>query len=1099
MLACGSVPDPVQEKRLSIPDHEPLRLIGRGSYGEVWLARNLMGTYRAVKVVYHHSAGEDRAFEREFAGITRYEPVSRSHEGLIQVLHVGRSGEANCFYYIMELADDAGQKTEAGRMAPPFNPETYSPKTLRSEINRRGSLPLEQCLSISLSLAAGLAHLHQRGLLHRDLKPSNIIFVNDRPKLADIGLVAEVGEAASVVGTEGFIAPEGSGTPQADLYALGKVLYEMSTGKDRQNFPELPAEWLDGRRELLEFNEIVLKACDANPARRYRSAEEVQAELALLQIGKSVRRLRAVERQLAFMKHFGLAAALVGLLAVGGYLVAKREARLEREQVQRIERAEQEARRQLWNAYLAQARAGRHSGMTGARLDSLEAIRRAAAMTNPPSLRAELRSEAAACLSLVDLRPLSSVSIPRPSGGQIWLDGALERCAVSEPQGDIRIRRLGDSGEEFVLPGSGSPVTFLYRTITRDRFLAAGYRDGHIRVWDLTRRALALDIPNVPLTNAVEFSADNRLLAFTRTDREIALYDLESRAWTRTVSSPEPVRDVVFSPDGRTLAVLPLAAHEALLLSLDDGRLIARLPHPSAVAALVWQPGGSTLATACADSHIRVWDAADGQLLRTLSGHLAEGVQVAFHPSGQFLASASWDGTTRLWDAITGDPLVVLPSFGSDLRFSRDGRRLAFVIAGENSVQLIEVVDERIWRPLLERPKPSASKEFPRGPWGIEFSPDGRLLVSAGDDGVRFWDPARGQELGHLPVGHTYSALFGPRGEDLVLCGESGISRWPMTAGESSNQVVLGPPRTISARDRRYKRGSQSADGAVLAYLHESYVSVRKGDDYARLPGLVAPHSVAVSADGRWIAASSFGEQNQVLVWETGTGRQLWAGATGERAVMGVPDLAFSTDGRWLVSGAGKEFCFWDVQTGRPVRRLPRRNAVDLHGPVAFSRDGRLLALALSRTQVQLLDAATGAEIALLDPPVPGVISWLAFSPAGSQLAVATESHLIQLWDLARLREELRALRLDWDQPPLPPATVHPALRVETNGAAAHPGSATLPWPGVAVWSSAFRRSGWAPRAFPGRNRLKAELQTGVLAGCAHGPVAALPRLDSNK
>src|SRR5439155_24726731 len=114
----------------------------------------------------------------------------------------------------------------------------YAPKTIRSEITRRGRLPFEECLQLSLSLTAGLGHLHKAGLVHRDIKPSNIIFVSGMPKLADIGLVADVGEARSFVGTEGFIPPEGPGTPAADLFSLGKVLYEASTGKDRQDFPE---------------------------------------------------------------------------------------------------------------------------------------------------------------------------------------------------------------------------------------------------------------------------------------------------------------------------------------------------------------------------------------------------------------------------------------------------------------------------------------------------------------------------------------------------------------------------------------------------------------------------------------------------------------------------------------------------------------------------------------------------------------------------------------------------------------------------------------------------------------------------------------------
>ena len=71
-----------------IPDHELIRLIGLGSYGEVWLARNIMGTYRAVKIIYRHTFEHGRPFEREYAGIRKFEPISRSHEGQI--------GRASC-------------------------------------------------------------------------------------------------------------------------------------------------------------------------------------------------------------------------------------------------------------------------------------------------------------------------------------------------------------------------------------------------------------------------------------------------------------------------------------------------------------------------------------------------------------------------------------------------------------------------------------------------------------------------------------------------------------------------------------------------------------------------------------------------------------------------------------------------------------------------------------------------------------------------------------------------------------------------------------------------------------------------------------------
>ena len=87
-------------KRLptSKPDHTLVRRIGQGSYGEVWLAQNIMGTWRAVKVVFRHTFSSDRPYEREFAGIQRFEPLSRGHEGLVDLLHIGRNDQAGYFY-----------------------------------------------------------------------------------------------------------------------------------------------------------------------------------------------------------------------------------------------------------------------------------------------------------------------------------------------------------------------------------------------------------------------------------------------------------------------------------------------------------------------------------------------------------------------------------------------------------------------------------------------------------------------------------------------------------------------------------------------------------------------------------------------------------------------------------------------------------------------------------------------------------------------------------------------------------------------------------------------------------------------------------------
>src|SRR5205823_8821444 len=153
------------------------------------------------------------------------------------------------------LADD----TEAGEE---IVPETYVPKTLKEMRARQNRLAPAECLSIAVALTRALAHLHRHGLLHRDIKPSNVIFVHGVPKLADIGLVSAMDSSHSFVGTEGFVPPEGPGSAAADVFSLGKVIYEISSGQNRNEFPKLPEdlETLEDRRALLELNEVVLKA-----------------------------------------------------------------------------------------------------------------------------------------------------------------------------------------------------------------------------------------------------------------------------------------------------------------------------------------------------------------------------------------------------------------------------------------------------------------------------------------------------------------------------------------------------------------------------------------------------------------------------------------------------------------------------------------------------------------------------------------------------------------------------------------------------------------------------------------------------------------------
>ncbi len=281
----SAIPDEVSAQIPIIPDHELLRVIGRGAYGEIWLARTVTGAFRAVKIVYRSTFESERAFLREFEGMSAFEPISRAHGGFINILHVGRT--ADYLYYTMELADDhlAGRRIDI---------LSYEPRTLKSDLARHKRFSADDSIRLGLSLTQALEALHTRGLTHRDIKPSNIIFIEGVPKLADIGLVAASGQQ-SFVGTEGYIPPEGPGTPRADIYSLGKLLYETCTGKDRLDFPEIDSQLSTrpDRERLLQLNDVLVKACANDPKKRYSSAAEMHQDLAALERGERPRKSRA--------------------------------------------------------------------------------------------------------------------------------------------------------------------------------------------------------------------------------------------------------------------------------------------------------------------------------------------------------------------------------------------------------------------------------------------------------------------------------------------------------------------------------------------------------------------------------------------------------------------------------------------------------------------------------------------------------------------------------------------------------------------------------------------------------------------------------------
>jgi serine/threonine protein kinase len=232
---------------------------------------------------------------------------------------VGRLEELGLLYYVMELADDVAAGTD-------IDPDTYEPLTLKSLRTRRPILPAAEVVRLGVELARGLAGLHAVGLIHRDVKPSNIILVNGVPKLADIGLVSSREVSVTSLGTPGYAPPEGSGSLSADLWGLGRILYELVTGLSTKEFPRLPPDF-DQREDagiLLELNEVVMRACEPDPQDRYATAQHMLDELLLVQAGRSVQELNRTRARLRTL------ARVAGIAAAAGRARRHRRSRCEK-------------------------------------------------------------------------------------------------------------------------------------------------------------------------------------------------------------------------------------------------------------------------------------------------------------------------------------------------------------------------------------------------------------------------------------------------------------------------------------------------------------------------------------------------------------------------------------------------------------------------------------------------------------------------------------------------------------------------------------------------------------------------------------------------
>jgi hypothetical protein len=256
-------------------EYEILGEIARGGMGVVYRARHrALGREVALKMILHGGA--------DLTAVRRFEQEAKAaaaldHPGIVPLFDFGvHQGQP---YFTMPLVPGG---------------------SLAAQVKKGGPPPVEETLRLMRGIIDAVGHAHQRGVVHRDLKPENVLIdAEGRPRITDFGLAKlRDGECANltapgqVLGTPAYVAPEqvGSGHPvgpAADVYALGGILYFLLTGKPpffgpsvaavllsvverppappRQHSPSVPPD----------LEAVCLRCLEKDPARRYRSAEEM--------------------------------------------------------------------------------------------------------------------------------------------------------------------------------------------------------------------------------------------------------------------------------------------------------------------------------------------------------------------------------------------------------------------------------------------------------------------------------------------------------------------------------------------------------------------------------------------------------------------------------------------------------------------------------------------------------------------------------------------------------------------------------------------------------------------------------------------------------
>lgn len=510
-------------------------------------------------------------------------------------------------------------------------------------------------------------------------------------------------------------------------------------------------------------------------------------------------------------------------------------------------------------------------------------------------------------------------------------DGRVLATASSD--GSVRLWDVASGAELRVLPGNGKGVAAL--DFGPEGLLAVSSWDrspergvwGVVNLWDAEsgERLEHLEHGIKPIA-ALAFAPDGATLAAGTWDNDVALWHVGEwgqpvRLFPPANDDDQAVRDLAFAPDGKELVVTYAdgrarrydAATHALLGTLDT----TALGEVKELNDATYLADGQRLATVGADLTLRLWERASGRLLGEYAGHEASVQSVVAGPEGRWLYTAGADGTVRSWDLEALDPARSVwrgPSTSYSLALDPSGERAA-VTGWEGRLRIVEVATGR---ELASWPAHGTSGV------GVDWSADGRWLVSTGNDGgVKLWDAtshALVRELARLD-GQVLCARFSPD------------SKLVAAPGAGSALVLYRVP-----------------DGGVEATL-------------AGEGGRVG--YLAFSPDGRRLAAGH--PDGRVQLFDVAA-RTLVRVLEGHAA--GQVALSFHPRAEELLTVSGRELRTWHARTGEPLGGLPAARSAVHH--LAHAPGGDRVALGLSDGSLELW-RTDGGDVLLRLPFTAGV------------------------------------------------------------------------------------------------------------------------------